>query len=804
MVTRHLLFLKLIRDAWASRAQNLAVGLTIFLGVAFYGAATMAYRNLDASYRYSYDRLRFEDFGITFREAPKRAAQRLLKIRGVMAVEGRLNADMAMELPKQKNRRVLGHLISVPTASRPTVNDLQVVEGTYLRSQSAHEVLLESAFAKFHDVHPGDRVVLTEGTSRVSFTVVGIVRSPEFIYVVRSKQDLFPMPDVYGIAYMSDQVLGNLTGRTGTINEVRARLEDPSRLDAAMRETREALAIYRPDDPIPRSELPSHQLLQQDIDGFKTYSVLFPALFLSVAGMTFYTLMARAVTRQRAIIGLLRALGFSRGEVIRHYVSSGVIVGGVSSLLGTLTGWFLAIKTTVLYLSFSISIPFIRFEPAWSAILTGFLLGVTVCVLSSVAPARLAAAIGPAEALRGAKQSGGAAIRFDRWLPGLRLLWRVPIRNVFRQPKRSIATLLGIVAGLALIIVAQGLMDSSTAMIQQMIGSMFQDDLRAGFIVPRDGTTVARVRQWPGVIWAEGQLDVPIEFTKGSTTYSALLAGVSEGSRFKRLQDESGQSLSLPPDGAIFGPTLRRKLRLSVGQIVELRLPKGRSSIVSGPKHVRVAGFCDEPVGTIAYMRSGQVWRLFHRELGWPPNAATSIAVKTDPGASTEVRRRLLDLGGVGAVTSISDMRTMVNELIELFRGIVGVMLLFGSCLAFAIVFSMVSVNVVERSAEIATLRTLGLSRTEIVLMIGLENLILTALGIVIGLPAGYAMTKGFLVAGQTEEQMDLFKMSVTILPATYILSTILITIVVFVAQIPALFAACRLNLAKAAKEQAA
>lgn len=804
MVARNLMLLKLLRDLWSFRAQNLAIGMTIALGVAFYGAATMSYQNLDASYRYSYDRLAFEDFGIRVRQAPDRVTRRLHQIPGVSAVEGRASEDMAMELPNRTNRRVLAHLISVPADRRPRVDDLQIASGRYLRPGGDREALIEANFAKYHGLVPGDPLEIVQGSARLRFRIVGIVRSPEFLYVVRSKQDLFPMPDVYGVVFATHRVLGSTLGRPGTIDEVKFKLEDPAKLTAAMREAKRMLQPYGPEDPVPRSEIPSHQLLQQDIKGFKSYSVLFPALFLTVAGITFYTLMQRSVARQRGIIGLLRAVGFSRGAVVRHYLAGGVVVGIFGSAVGTVAGWLFAGWATRAYLSYGLlSIPYIRYVPAWNAIATGMALGVSVCVLACLGPARAAASIGPAEALRGADQSTGKTIRLDRLVPRIKLLWRIPFRNLFRQPRRSLATMMGIVSGLALVIVAQGLMDSGRAMIDELIRSMFQDDLRVGFVLPRDGATVERIHAWPGVIWAEGQLDVPLDFKRNGTTYSALLAGVPEGTRFRTLKDEAGRPIELPRHGAIFGPTLKKKLGLQVGDFVSLHLPKGASRFESNPKVVRAAGFCEEPVGTVAYLRDDELWRLFHRELEWPPGAATSVAVKTDPAQSQEVERRLLALGGVGAVTSIRDMRATVMSLIQMSEGFVFVMLIFGAGLAFAIVFSMVSINVGERSAEIATLRTLGVSRAELVGLIGLENAILTLVGIVIGLPVAKSLTQGFLIAAQSEEQMDLFKMSVSVRPQTYILAASVILAIVVFAQIPSFIAATRLNLAQAAKERA-
>ncbi|MCL6554462.1 MAG: hypothetical protein K6W08_15285, partial [Firmicutes bacterium] len=184
------LVLKLIRDLWQSRWQYLAVGTMVLLGVMFFDAASMTYRNLEASYATSYRRLRFEDFSVAFHAAPESAADRVRRIPGVTAVEGRLVEDVIIELPGRSPKKLVGRLVSVPVERRPVVNDVFVTHGRYLRSRTAREVLLESSFARFHRLRPGDVLDVARGGGRARLRVAGIVQSPEYVYVVRSKQDI--------------------------------------------------------------------------------------------------------------------------------------------------------------------------------------------------------------------------------------------------------------------------------------------------------------------------------------------------------------------------------------------------------------------------------------------------------------------------------------------------------------------------------------------------------------------------------------------------------------------------------------
>jgi putative ABC transport system permease protein len=799
-----ILLLKLARDLWQSRWQYLAVGAMIMLGVTFFGASYMMYKNLEASYALSYSRLRFEDFGVAFHAAPEQVVDRVRRIPGVSAVEGRLVEDVIIELPGQTAKKLVGRLISVPAGRRPSVNDVFVTSGRYLGDRTAREILLESSFASYHQMRPGDVLEVVRGGGRARLRVAGIVQSPEYVYVVRSKQDIMPFPETFGVMFIAEDVLRPLVGKIGLINEVRARVSAPARLSTIMREAKRVLGAYRPEDPVPRRDQPSYQLLDQDLQGFQAYAVLFPLLFLSVAGLTVYTLLVRMIHLQRPAIGLMRALGLGRTEVVFHYLTAAALIGAISSAGGTLAGYWLSDIATRWYVSF-ISIPYVTAVPRWGVMGLGFLIGTGTCLLAGLLPAQAASAIRPAEALRTESPTAGRVIPLDRLIPGLRrlsMVWRLPLRNLFRHPRRTISTLFGVSAAIALIMTAQGLLDSSQAAFDMLLREVFHDDIRVEFATYQDAGVVHRVRSWPGVVWAEGTLELPVEFRKGSTTYSALLVGLDPASRLQELRDDDGNPVRPGDTGLIFGQALRARLGVKAGDIVEVSLPRGRTEDEPRRRLVRVAGFVWEPIGTVAYLPAHGVRRLFRHDVALPPGAVSGIRVKADPRFLGEIRRRLLDLPDAAAVQALGDIERMFENLMGMLRRFIIIMLVFGMALAFSITFNMVTINVLERRNEVATMRTVGVGGGTIVGMITVENLLTALLGVMLGLPLGRALVEGFFRAAQTEEQTELFSMKVVVHPQTYILAAVAIVVVVLISQLPAIRQISRLNLAQATKER--
>ncbi len=804
MVTISVLNRKLVRDVAASGWQYFAVAIMVALGVTFFNASYATYVNLKSSYDLSYRNLNFEDFGIQFHSAPTRAAERVRRIPGVIGVEARLVEDVGLELSDQTSKKYVGRLISIPVDRTPSVDNVKLVTGRALSKINAREILIEAAFAKFHSIKPGNVVTAVWGATRIKLRVVGIVQSPEYLYVVRSKQELMAMPSTFGVMFVSQDVLGPLVGKEGTVNELRVRVNDKSRLSTIMRQASIALHTYDPDAPVAYTDQPGYQMLRQDVEGFQAYAILFPAFFLSVAFLSVYTLLMRLVHQQRPAIGLLRSLGFSSGRVVWHYLSGALLVGFLSSLGGAGIGLWFGRWVSQMYMG-QLQVPYEQIIPRLPILAAGGFIGIATCGFAGLFPAFFASRIRPAEAMRPEVPSFGArSIMLDRLFPNLRLFWKIPVRNVFRQPRRTMSTIFGIVAGMALMTTAKGLLDSSETAIVDLVQGSYRYDIRLDFMRIQGSDILNRVRSWPGVVRAEGVLEMPVEMTRGNRHYSAMVSGLEDGQRLRKLVDEKGSSLNVPSDGAIFGPTLRTKLGLEIGSIVEVQLPEQMTAERSSVRQIRVVGFNDEAMGTVAYTRRKELLPLFRRDLELPPNAISGIVVSCRPENLAGIKRRMESLDNAGSVLSKSDISGMVRDMMKTMRVFVWIMESFGVFLAFAVIFNMITINVLERSSEVATLRTIGVSRNQVRWIIAFENLIVSVIGMMIGIPFGRWFLEQFWKAAQTPEQQDLFTFHIFVRPETYLFTCAAVLTVSLVSMIPSLRMMDRLDLAKATKERSA
>lgn len=161
------------------------------------------------------------------------------------------------------------------------------------------------------------------------------------------------------------------------------------------------------------------------------------------------------------------------------------------------------------------------------------------------------------------------------------------------------------------------------------------------------------------------------------------------------------------------------------------------------------------------------------------------------------MRQRLSSLPEVAAYTDARSLERAADSFMGLFYAFVGLMLLFGGILAFVLVFNAMSVNVAERSTEIASLRAEGVSRRRIGRLIGTENLLVTAIGVVPGLVIGYLVARTFMASFSSNLSFDL-----AIRPLTYVWCAIAILVVGLVSLWPALRSVARLDIATVLRER--
>ena len=788
-----------MRDVWAARGQSAALAAMVFLGVFLFESSWASFRGLSASYDAFYRKTHLADFTIAFYRGPRAITRQLEQIPGVRRAEGRIVRDVRFEHPHAAVPTTSGRLISLPAGRHPEVNDIWVQQGRYLQPGRRRELILEKRFAQYHGYRLGELVCVVVRGKRIPFRIVGFATSPEYLYVVRSRQYLFPAHASFGVAWIARRDSEELFGMEGEINEVCCAADRALR-DRAMAIAYANLRRYGAQLPEPQEKQPSKSLLQMDLDGFAMMAVLFPALFLTCAALTAYAAMSRTVHMQRHQIGFLRASGLSAWQVALHFVHMGAVLGFPGAILGMIAGAWMAGVITRYYLrALGVDIPAIVHP--WAPGAFGAALGVGTTVLASLVPAWRAARLSPAEALR---PEAGATAQFEppRWLSAalgrLPCLARLPLLNLLRQAQRTAYTAIGVAFGMALMISSVAQIDSLEATLDYYFREVRNYDLMITFERPRSANIVEVVKHWPGVRWAESAVELPVRVSRGGVSRDTVVTGLRPGSKLQKFVDVRGRPVRGEGEGVWLTRAMARSLGVEPGDLLRLDYAfNSRYLRASAPARVR--GIIQQPVGNMLYASEQFIMERLGRRVGLGEGQVGGVLIKADPRLADSVKRRAYDMDGVVYVDDTQRALRQIEEMMALFYAYIGLMVMFGVGLAAAVAFNMISMNIFERRSELASLRAMGLRVREMTRLVTVENLLAVGLGVLVGLPCGYGLSRYIFLSYETEQMAMLFVISLR----TYLVAVVLSLLLCLVSQLPPLREIIKMDLAAMTRERA-
>jgi putative ABC transport system permease protein len=772
---------KLRRDIWRQRGQFAAVAVVVALGVAVFVAASDAYRNLGASFARAYTTQRLPDVVLTGPAADALAAQ-VAGLPGRPLVAARTQADIGARIA---GHSLLTRVVAIPERAQPPVASLVVRSG---RLPGVGEVLVEQHLADRFGLRQGDRIELYGPNGWSAVQVAGSGLSTEYFWPARSRQETFTSPELFGVVFAPPPVTSAITPNAERQLALYAqdRSQSPALIAAAT-------GLARTNDLVvtTRSEQPSYVALDQDVKTFGTFAKLLPVLFLAAAVLGAFILLSRLVFAQRAVIGTLTANGISPRTLRHHYLSFGLVAGAAGALPGTIGGWALGGWLTTQYTS-ALGLPLhvTALHPATLA--AGAAVGMAAAALAAWGPARAAARTAPAEAMRTAPAGAGRRSVLERILPGIRRLptrWRMVLRGLTRNRRRAGFTIAGVAISLTLVLVFAGLRDTITTVLDRQFGTIDRADGQLYATSGAATTLLAAARADSSVARAEPFSRLDATLSVGSRRYNTLLVALPPSTTLHQFIAPGGRHLSLPASGGVLlAQGLRNTLAIRTGDSVTITLAADGTRLTEP-----VAGFVDEPMTAVAYTSIDHL----DSALGHP--TAVGALIQLSPGADRRAAAgRLGALAGAAAYLDNAAVEATMRDAFAIMNVLVAIMLAFAVIMAAALLFNAMSANLAERTVELGTLTAAGLSRRILARLVAAENLLLTVLGLPLGLAAGTLLARWFMSTYQTEG----YRWTLRMQPATFLIVTAAVLAASVLSQLLVLRGVRRIDVAHVVRER--
>ena len=526
-----------------------------------------------------------------------------------------------------------------------------------------------------------------------------------------------------------------------------------------------------------RSSLSSYASVESDASAIEALGTVFPAIFFLVAVLISLTTITRMVEEERELIGLYKALGYGRGRILSKYVVyalSACLAGGIA---GNVLGFVVLPEIIFVFFRIMYALPSftLHFDLA-SAVLAVALFAVGV-VGATVITCRGEMREKPASLMRPKPPRAGSRI----FLENIRPLWsrmsflsKVTARNLLRYRRRFVMTVFGIAGCTALLICGFGIRDTVISLPDRQYGAggVTQYDLLAVTSSDDLDGLASDLQEKDGVDDLVKVYTDSVTVVSGSDRESAQLVVEPEGESldgFVSLRDASGASVSPTDDGALVTVNAMQVMGLSTGSAITVE----NSRLDKGP--TTVAAEVTNYLGNAVYLTETGYEDAFGEKA-----ASNAVLVHLSGNADEQIAFSE-ELAKDSRVLSVVCTQKYVRDFstaFTLINLVVYVLLLLAAALSFTVVFTLSNTNISERERELATIKVLGFKRREVHRYVNKETLVLTGIGVVVGLPLGYALARclTYVLA------MPSLYFDVTVAPVSYVVSAalaILFTLVV-------------------------
>lgn len=722
---------KLLRDLRHAWGPVTAVVLVLACGVATYVMSLSMLSSLVRSREAYYDRGRFAHVFAHLKRAPDPLAADLADVPGVAQVETRIVVHATLDVPGMPEPAV-ARLVSVPDRPGPTLNALYVRAGRAIEPGRGGEALVSEGFAAAHGLQPGDTVAAVINGRRQHLRIVGVALSPEYVYAIRAG-DLLPDDRHFGVLWMARADLAAAYDMTGAFNDIALTLAPDASEPEVIRRLDRLTEQYGGLGAYGRADHPSHRFVENELNELRGMASVVPAIFLAVAAFLVNVVLSRLIATQREQIATLKAFGYTRGEVARHYLKFVLVIVALGALLGTLVGARLGVGLTALYGRF-FHFPVLAFSLDPAVVLEAVAISTAAAVAGVSLAVWRAVRLPPAEAM---KPEAPAVYRatFAERIGLARLLppsARMVLRHIERRPLKTALTTLGIALATGVVVLGSFSLDAIDHVLDVQYFVAQRQDLSVSFTEPCSTEALHGLESLPGVTRVEPTRAVAARLRSGPRSRRVGVLGVARDATLFRVLDVHARPVPLPPEGLVLSKKLGELLDVKPGDAVQVEVLEGERPVRS----VLVAALVDDFAGTVAYMDLAAVNRL----MGEGP-VATGADLAADPRRHAALYAELKATPRVAGVTiKLDAVRTFRRTIAENLLTMRLFNVIFAAVIAFGVVYNSARIALAERGRELATLRVLGFTRAEVARLLLGELALLTLVAVPLGLLLGFGL----------------------------------------------------------------
>ena len=482
--------------------------------------------------------------------------------------------------------------------------------------------------------------------------------------------------------------------------------------------------------------------------GISAVGNAFPIVLYLVAALVTVTTMTRFVSEERTNAGVLKALGYRNQDVVKKFV----VYGLVSSLLGTVMGSLLGTYFLPYILGKTIfktsTYPALRLDFYWEISLIALLCSVLCGVAPALYIAHKELKEKPSQLLLPKTPTKGSKILLER----IDFIWRrlsftqkVTARNIFRYKQRMLMTIFGVAGSVALLFAGLGMSSSMEGMGNRQYGEIIKYDAvisQKHHLKSDEQAAINHLLADKKIAKKRGiYQETFTKKIKGAKDEQSLALFVTTGKDFHHFielyDSQSKASLNLSSHGAVISQKLATIMHVSVGDTFDLKSDEGKLY------KIKVSGITEMYAGHFIFMNQDYYQTVFARKF-----QENAYLIKLKDSSSKNIQdtaAAFMKLTGVRAVVQNTGILEQIDVIVKSLGFVMQILTFASILLAIVILYNLMNINVAERIRELSTIKVLGFHNKEVTLYIYRETILLSVIGIIVGLFLGNILHRSLL-----------------------------------------------------------
>ena len=752
-----MLFLKMLRDVRKNFSQFLMIFLMVLLGTAACSGIDGYIQGMQSAVDRFYEEGKLQDLnirGVLSEEDLKKVSE----FDGVQKAEGKLVAKgQVLNILKAKNEPSEQSQTTVNTGTNNSnqktetqKNDGQnkeyedyKLELNLLHSNeiakftveqgegfaaSSDKIWIDAYFAKKNQLKVNDEIVFKYLGKTFKKSIAGIVYIPDHVYVSKSSSEILPDNLKYAYAFMDYQKLMSEFNQPGLSNiktiysQIMVKVKEVERTDNVKSEIQD---YFKKRAVVTKMrEEPSVKVLQGEIDETSSIIGIFTGFFILISILSVATTMTRLISRDRTKIGTLKALGFSNAKIFWHYISYGVYLSVLGGLAGIIVGSLMISK-------FFMSNAMRFFEvPNCNPVLTTMSIIVYICLTISIAitcylATRQIIKQNTTEILRPEQPKiNSRKMRFTTSgnFAKLSFTSRWNLRDMLRNRGRMITTIVGISGAIALVVMAFGVYTSMNNFIETEINMINNFENTA--MIDADKAETADMKKIADTFTNNSEQKYIELVDKNNQSYLTTNLFIDNSGGAIKFLNEQRETTELDNTGVNISRKIATEHGLRIGDTIRWR-------------NVGDTKIYEAKITKLIVKQQTQnltITKDFYERVGEKYTPTTFYLSDNDLAKNEELTKYL-------NIQSKAVMTDNLKQMLKTILNTLAVLLSLAIFLGIVVFYNMGILSFCEQEIQFATMKVIGFSSAKLSKIFTWQNIFITILSGLIGLPLGLIFT---------------------------------------------------------------